>query len=131
MTIVEVTRLAFPEVAMIRFARFKDHRAGFTEQYRASEFPGLGLRRGIDFRQMNESFSKAGTIRGLHFRRDPYQAKPFRAVTGRPIELVMDIRKGSPASGPIIAQERPTRLDEDHPGCSGVPPGHRARHALA
>ena len=41
MKIVDVERLAFPEVAVIRFARFRDHRGYFTEHYRASDFDGL------------------------------------------------------------------------------------------
>lgn len=123
MKIVDVSPLEFPEVAVIRFARFKDHRGYFTEHYRASDFAGLDHLRGIDFRQMNESFSRAGTIRGLHFQWNPYQGKLVRAVSGRLIDLVMDIRKGSPTFGRIIAQDLPARLDDDHSRWIWVPPG--------
>lgn len=123
MKIVEVNRLEFPEVAVIRFARFRDDRGYFTEHYRASDFGRLDVLRGIDFRQMNESFSRAGTIRGLHFQWDPYQGKLVRAVTGRLIDLVMDIRKGSPTFGRIIAQDLPARPDDDHSRWIWVPPG--------
>ena len=123
MKILEVSRLAFPEVAVIRFARFKDHRGYFTEHYRASDFEGLDALRGIDFRQMNESFSRAGTIRGLHFQWDPYQGKLVRAVTGRLIDLVLDIRKGSPTFGKIIAQDLPAHRDDDQSSWIWVPPG--------
>jgi dTDP-4-dehydrorhamnose 3,5-epimerase-like enzyme len=74
MKIVAMNRLTFPEVAVIRFARFKDHRGYFKEQYRESDFEGLDGLRGVDFRQMNESFSRAGTIRGLHI--------PVESVSG-------------------------------------------------
>jgi dTDP-4-dehydrorhamnose 3,5-epimerase len=123
MKIVEVNRLAFPEVAVIRFARFKDHRGYFTEHYRASDFEGLDGLRGIDFCQMNESFSRAGTIRGLHFQWNPYQGKLVRAVTGRLIDLVLDIRKGSPTFGQIIAHDLSTPRDADHSQWIWVPPG--------
>lgn len=123
MKIVDVSRLAFPEVAVIRFARFKDHRGYFTEHYRTSDFEAVDVLRGLDFRQMNESFSRAGTIRGLHFQWNPYQGKLVRAVTGRLIDLVMDIRKGSPTFGRIIAQDLPARLDDDHSRWIWVPPG--------
>lgn len=123
MKIVEVTPLAFPEVAVIRFARFRDHRGYFAEHYRASDFDGLDQLRGIDFRQMNESFSRAGTIRGLHFQWDPYQGKLVRAVTGRLIDLAMDIRRGSPTFGKIIAHDLPARVDDDHARWIWIPPG--------
>jgi dTDP-4-dehydrorhamnose 3,5-epimerase len=123
MKIVDVDRLAFPEVAVIQFVRFKDHRGYFTEHYRESDFQGLDLLRGIDFCQMNESFSRAGTIRGLHFQWNPNQGKLVRAVTGRLIDLVMDIRVGSPTFGRIIAQDMPARLDHDHSQWIWVPPG--------
>jgi dTDP-4-dehydrorhamnose 3,5-epimerase len=123
MKIVDVNRLRFPEVAVIRFARFKDHRGYFTEHYRASDFEGLDGLRGLNFCQMNESFSRAGTIRGLHLQWNPYQGKLVRSVTGRLIDLVLDIRKGSPTFGRIIAHDLPARPDDDHARWIWVPPG--------
>jgi dTDP-4-dehydrorhamnose 3,5-epimerase len=123
MKIVEVNRLEFPEVAVIGFARFKDHRGYFTEHYRESDFDGLDGLRGLNFCQMNESFSRAGTIRGLHFQWNPYQGKLVRAVTGRLIDMVLDIRKGSPTFGRIIAHDLPARPDDDHARWIWVPPG--------
>jgi dTDP-4-dehydrorhamnose 3,5-epimerase len=123
MKIVEVKRLRFPEVAVIRFARFKDHRGYFTEHYRESDFQGLDGLRGLNFCQMNESFSRSGTIRGLHFQWNPCQGKLVRAVTGRLIDLVLDIRKGSPTFGRIIAHDLPARPDDDHAQWIWIPPG--------
>ena len=123
MRIVDSSRPAFPEVAVIPFARFKDHRGYFTEHYRESDFQGLEPLRGIDFCQMNESFSKAGTIRGLHFQWNPDQGKLVHAVTGHLIDLVMDICKGSPTFGRIIAQDLPARPDDDYSRWIWVPPG--------
>ncbi len=123
MKILEVRRLTFPEVAVIQFARFKDHRGYFTEHYRESDFEGLEGLQGLDFCQMNESYSRAGTIRGLHFQWNPYQGKLVRAVTGRLIDLALDIRQGSPTFGKIIACDMPARPEDDYARWIWVPPG--------
>jgi dTDP-4-dehydrorhamnose 3,5-epimerase len=71
MKILEVASLAIPEIKVIRFARFRDHRGFFSQHYRESDFQGhegLGCLRGIKYYQMNESFSRPGTIRGMHFQ---------------------------------------------------------------
>jgi dTDP-4-dehydrorhamnose 3,5-epimerase len=131
MKILEVERLAFPEVAVIRFARFKDHRGYFTEHCRTSDFRTIDGLRDVDFCQMNESFSRAGTVRGLHFQWNPYQGKLVRAVIGRLIDLVLDIRKGSPTFGKIIAQDLPARPEDDHASWIWVPPGFAHGMVLA
>ncbi len=122
MKIVGVDRLTFPEVAVIRFARFQDHRGYFTEHYRESDFADLDFLRGVHFRQMNESFSRAGTIRGLHFQWDPYQGKLVRAVTGRLIDLAHGHPQGladvRPDHRPRPAGARRTTIT---PGGSGCP----------
>jgi len=56
--------------------------------------------------QDNESKSCFGVLRGLHYQAAPYtQAKIVRAVTGTVLDVVVDIRKGSPAYGKHIAVE--------------------------
>jgi dTDP-4-dehydrorhamnose 3,5-epimerase len=126
MKIAEVTRLAIPEITVIRFARFRDHRGFFTEHYRESDFhghEGLGGLRGVRFLQMNESFSRAGTIRGMHFQWNPYMGKLVRPVFGRLIDLILDIRKGSPTFGHLIAYDMPARLEAEFAEWIWVPPG--------
>ena len=126
MKIAAVTRLAFPEIAVIRFARFRDHRGFFTEHYRASDLgghPELAEFRGIHFCQMNESFSRTGTIRGMHFQWNPFMGKLVRPVFGRLIDLILDIRKGSPTFGRMIAQDMPAALDTEFAEWIWVPPG--------
>ncbi|MGH2615077.1 MAG: dTDP-4-dehydrorhamnose 3,5-epimerase family protein, partial [Thermomicrobiales bacterium] len=74
MKITEVLDLAIPEVKVIRFARFADNRGYFSEQYRFSDFESgeaTPFMRGVRFVQANESFSRAGTVRGLHFQWNP------------------------------------------------------------
>ncbi len=110
MKINSVTSLAIPEVKVIRYQRFADHRGYFTETYRRSDFcghPDLGFLQGIDFSQCNESHSRAGTVRGLHFQWNPYMGKLVRTLQGRMVDLVLDIRKGSPSFGKAIACDLP------------------------
>jgi dTDP-4-dehydrorhamnose 3,5-epimerase len=111
---------------VIRFARFLDHRGFFTEHYRDSDISrheGLECLREVQFRQMNESFSRAGTIRGMHFQWNPFMGKLVRPVTGRLIDLILDIRKGSPTFGRMIAYDMPSRMDDEFAEWIWVPPG--------
>jgi dTDP-4-dehydrorhamnose 3,5-epimerase len=124
--ILEVRELAIPDVKVIRFARFPDHRGYFSEQYRFSDFesgPDTPFMRGVRFPQANESFSRAGTVRGLHFQWNPFMGKLVRTIRGHMIDVVLDIRKGSPTFGKIIAYDMPVQGDEDFAEWIWVPPG--------
>ena len=58
------------------------------------------------FEQDNESKSKYGVLRGLHYQLPPYtQAKLVRVVKGRVLDVAVDIRKGSPTFGKYVAVE--------------------------
>jgi dTDP-4-dehydrorhamnose 3,5-epimerase len=71
---------------------FKDERGFFRETFRAAEFAKMGL----SFVQDNESLSKAGVLRGLHFQRPPHtQAKLVRVSRGRAFDVAVDLRPGS------------------------------------
>ncbi len=126
MKILEVKALRIPEVKVIRFARFCDHRGYFTEHYRKSDFEThaeMAFLRGVSFLQANESRSKKGTVRGLHFQWNPYMGKLVRALNGRLIDMVLDIRKGSPNYGKIVCYDMPSRPDMDYGQWIWVPPG--------
>lgn len=126
MKIIDVKVLAFHEVKVIRFGRFCDHRGYFTEPYRKSDFvshSAMGFMKNIEFVQVNESFSKAGTIRGLHFQWNPYMGKMVRTLSGRMVDLILDIRKGSPTYGKLIAYDMPAKLEADYSEWIWVPPG--------
>jgi dTDP-4-dehydrorhamnose 3,5-epimerase len=126
MKILSALTLAIPDIKVVRFARFCDHRGYFTEHFRRSDLqtspqtPFLG---GVEFVQGNESFSRAGTVRGLHFQWNPYMGKLVRTLHGHMIDLVLDIRKGSPTFGKIIAHDMPARAGEDFDEWIWVPPG--------
>ena len=126
MKIIEVKSLAIPEVKVIRFARFCDHRGYFTESYNVNDFsnhPEMKFMQNIKFVQCNESFSKKGTVRGLHFQWNPYMGKLVRVLSGRMVDLVFDVRKKSPSFGKIIAYDMASKPDVDHNEWIWVPPG--------
>jgi len=127
MRILEVKSLEIPGIKIIRFGRFCDLRGYFTEPYRKSvlfNHPDLKESlNGIEFVQTNESFSKASVIRGLHFQWDPYMFKLVRTVSGRMIDLFLDIRKGSPYFGKIMMYDMPTSGDADYGEWIWVPAG--------
>ena len=126
MKIIEVKSLAIEAVKVIRFGRFGDNRGYFTEVYRKSDFeenPALNFMRGVEFVQANESCSKKGTVRGLHFQWNPYIGKLIRTLSGRMVDMVLDIRKGSPTFGKIICYDMPTANSDDYNEWIWVPPG--------
>jgi dTDP-4-dehydrorhamnose 3,5-epimerase len=125
MKLLEVKQLAIEAIKVIRFARFCDHRGYFTEHYRKSDFANhqeMGLAK-IEFVQANESYSKAATIRGLHFQWNPYMGKLVRTVAGRMVDVVLDIRKTSPTFGKIVLYDMPADKQADYSEWIWVPPG--------
>jgi dTDP-4-dehydrorhamnose 3,5-epimerase len=123
MKISNVKSLAIPEIKVIRYGRFADSRGFFSEHFRKSDFENLHFMKGIDFLQCNESCSKPGTIRGLHFQWSPYMGKLVRTLSGCMTDLVLDIRKGSPGFGKIIGYEMPADLSVDFGEWIWIPPG--------
>ena len=78
--------------------KFEDERGIFYESYNQKRFAENGISE--DFVQDNYSWSKKGVIRGLHFQYAPNaQGKLVRCMTGKVIDVVVDIRKDSPTYG--------------------------------
>ena len=78
---------------------FGDPRGAFFESFSARTMEALGLPR-HDWVQDNQSISRAGTLRGLHFQRPPHaQAKLVRVAQGRALDVVVDLRAHSPTFG--------------------------------
>lgn len=124
MKLLEVKTLDIDAIKVVRFARFCDHRGYFTEHYRKSDFKShLEFFRDMEFVQSNESFSNKGTVRGLHFQWNPYMGKLVRTITGRMIDMILDIRKGSPSFGKIILYDMPANCKADYQEWIWVPPG--------
>ena len=78
---------------------FHDGRGCFFESFSVRKFEELtGLK--VDFVQDNESHSVYGTVRGLHFQTgDHAQAKLVRVVSGRVLDVAVDLREDSPTFG--------------------------------
>ncbi len=77
---------------------FGDARGHFFESYRQDLFAQNGIP--FQFVQDNQSFSTAGVLRGLHFQNPPFaQGKLVRVITGKVIDIAVDIRPGSPTFG--------------------------------
>ena len=101
MKFLEIKSLVFPEIKVIKFARFLDNRGYFTELYKKSDFQKIDFLKNVTFKQNNGSFSKKGVVRGLHFQWNPYMNKLVRTIQGHMIDLFLDIRIGSPTFGKI------------------------------
>lgn len=82
-----------------------DERGYFMESFSERDFEAaMGLN--VRFVQDNESRSRRGVLRGLHFQREPYaQAKLVRVVQGMVLDVAVDIRPGSATFGKYVAVE--------------------------
>lgn len=77
---------------------FEDERGAFFESFNEEAFRKAGLP--THFVQDNQSFSKKGVLRGLHFQNPPFaQGKLVRVIAGRVLDVAVDIRPGSPTFG--------------------------------
>ena len=76
---------------------FEDERGYFIKDFEASFFKANGLP--IEFLETNESKSKKGTIRGLHFQQHYSQGKLIRVIKGDVFDVAVDLRFGSPTFG--------------------------------
>jgi dTDP-4-dehydrorhamnose 3,5-epimerase len=74
-----------------------DARGFFVETYRKNVWADLGIRE--EFVQDNHSRSRRGVVRGIHFQLPPGQAKLVRCDRGAILDVVVDLRRGSPAFG--------------------------------
>jgi len=106
-----------PELLLVETDRFADDRGAFAETYREQVFCDRGLPR---FMQDNQSQSRLGVIRGLHFQNEPHAvAKLVRCVRGRIFDVAVDIRRLSPTYGEWVSAE----LSEENGRMFFVPAG--------
>ena len=86
------------DLVIINPTVFNDERGYFFEAYNKEKLGDLGIT--IDFVQDNQSFSKKGTLRGLHYQKPPYaQTKLVRVLQGEIIDVAVDLRKDSATFG--------------------------------
>ena len=99
------TRTAIPDVVIIEPKVHGDSRGYFVETFvsnKLEEFLGYQ----INFCQDNESKSSKGVLRGLHYQLPPHaQTKLVRVISGRVLDVAVDIRKNSPTFGQHVAVE--------------------------
>ena len=83
---------------------FEDSRGYFYEAYNKNVFRQEGV--DLNFVQDNQSYSTYGVIRGLHYQLNPHaQAKLVRVISGRILDVAVDIRKDSPTYGQVYREE--------------------------
>ncbi|NNB04598.1 dTDP-4-dehydrorhamnose 3,5-epimerase [Pseudomonas fragi] len=97
---MKITRTEIPDVLIIEPAVFSDNRGWFMESFNEklfnNEFERLGLRAPGPFVQDNQSSSRKGVLRGLHYQMAPHaQGKLVRVVQGSVFDVAVDIRKDS------------------------------------
>lgn len=98
------TATPLPGVLLFEPTVYPDDRGYFFESYNKRIFQGSGITN--EFVQDNQSFSCYGVIRGLHFQLEPYaQSKLVRVLQGRILDVVVDLRTGSPGFGKSYSVE--------------------------
>lgn len=101
---MELNKTPIDGLLIIKPDVFRDQRGYFFETYNRETFVKHGL--DVTFVQDNESKSKKGVLRGLHFQRPPFaQCKLVRVVHGAIMDVAVDLRKGSPTCGKWHAVE--------------------------
>jgi len=98
-------KLTLKDVYLIIPKIFEDDRGYFSESYNTNFFNNaFGI--DISFIQDNESKSNTGVLRGLHFQKGKTaQAKLVRVIKGRVLDVIVDLRKGSPTFAQHLAVE--------------------------
>lgn len=92
-----VSQTPIADLLVVDLEIHHDDRGFFVERYNQQKFYNLGLP--TKYFQDNYSISKPGVIRGLHFQNNPSQAKLVGCVSGKILDVAVDIRKESPTFG--------------------------------
>lgn len=101
---MQITTTHIPDLKILEPRVFEDNRGYFFESYNQATFQHNGI--DIEFVQDNQSSSSYGVIRGLHYQLPPHaQTKLVRVLYGKILDVVLDIRQGSPTFGQHYAIE--------------------------
>jgi dTDP-4-dehydrorhamnose 3,5-epimerase len=111
------TRISGP--ALIQPSTFADERGFFVETYRREWHADVGIPDAEQFIQDNHSRSSKGVVRGMHFHIGTGVAKLVRCAHGRILDVVVDLRRGSPSYGEWEGFE----LDDESMRIAYVPVG--------
>jgi dTDP-4-dehydrorhamnose 3,5-epimerase len=115
---MKVIETELPGVLILEPRRFGDERGFFMETFHVDKYAAAGVP--ATFVQDNFSRSVKGTLRGLHFQEPLAQGKLVQALRGRVVDVVVDVRRGSPTFRRWIAVE----LSGDEPRQMWIPPGY-------
>ncbi len=113
---VKITESPLPGVLVIEPRVHGDPRGFFVETFRESLLAQAGIP--TSFVQDNQSRSRRGTLRGLHYQLEQPQGKLVRVARGRVFDVAVDIRRGSPYFGRWFGME----LDDVRQQMMYVPP---------
>ncbi|MDC0552981.1 dTDP-4-dehydrorhamnose 3,5-epimerase [Methylophilaceae bacterium] len=116
---MKVTALKIPDVKLIEPEVFEDERGYFFESFNQKKF-NEAISQDITFVQDNQSKSKKGVLRGLHYQEEPFaQGKLVRAIKGEIFDVAVDIRKDSSTYGQWVGEI----LSEDNRKQLWIPEG--------
>ena len=93
----QVTKTGIEGLVVVEPKVFGDNRGYFMETYNYNDFKAAGL--DMVFVQDNQSKSKKGVLRGLHFQKKNPQGKLVRVVSGEVYDVAVDLRRGSDTYG--------------------------------
>ena len=94
---IQVTKAPIEGLYVIEPTVHGDERGYFMETYNQKDMLEAGL--DLDFVQDNQSMSKKGVLRGLHFQKQYPQGKLVRVIRGRVFDVAVDLRAGSDTYG--------------------------------
>ena len=100
---IKVTPCEIEGLFIIEPAVFGDARGYFMETYNEADMKAAGL--GMKFVQDNQSKSRRGVLRGLHYQKEHPQGKLVRVISGSVFDVAVDIRKGSGTYGKWFGME--------------------------
>lgn len=96
---MKIKTTPFKEVFILEPKVHLDERGSFMESFNTDVFE-KAVGRKINFCQDNQTFSKKGVLRGLHYQQPPFsQSKLVWVIQGQVLDIVVDIRKGAPTFG--------------------------------
>lgn len=100
---MQATRLAIPDVVLIKPKVFGDDRGFFFESFNQAQFE-KAIGRHTNFVQDNHSRSTKNVLRGLHYQIQQPQGKLVRVVQGEVFDVAVDLRKSSPTFGQWVGE---------------------------
>jgi len=94
---MKLIKTSIQEIVIVEPDTFEDSRGYFMETYQERRYRELGIN--VRFVQDNLSYSRKGTLRGLHYQLPHEQAKLVQVIGGKIFDVAVDIRIGSPTYG--------------------------------